>query len=126
LFLLQKTWPKNSALQEVPPFRLRLGGLPRLSMPSQKEEAMTPDPKKFAAAKRRLLKGLPKIIADLQQQIRDIESWNDNRVDERPFDCESHRVALMHARDILRCVKADKRIDPAKWKAMTESLGEPI
>jgi len=34
------------------------------------------------------------IIHDTKQLIADVESWNSNRTEHPPFDCESQRVTL--------------------------------
>jgi hypothetical protein len=45
-----------------------------------------PDPVKYAEAKRRLLKGLGKVVRDCEQLVADIAWWNANRTDAAPFD----------------------------------------
>ena len=45
---------------------------------------------------------LQKIIDDARQFIIDVQSWNDNRPDEEPMDCEPERVVLQLAETAAR------------------------
>lgn len=42
-----------------------------------------------------------KIVRDCEQLIRDVEWWNNNRLDAPPMDCEPERVLLPIARACL-------------------------
>ncbi len=42
-----------------------------------------------------------RIVRDCEQTIRDVQSWNDNRADAPPMDCEFERVLLPVARACL-------------------------
>ena len=46
----------------------------------------------------RITRRYDKIIADLEQAIRDVTWWNQNRVDAALFDCGAERVLLVKER----------------------------
>lgn len=82
------------------------------------------DRSEFEAARRRLLKGLPKIIADLEQLIRDQEWWNANRLDAPPVDVGRDKVYLAAARGIYRCVQEGRRIPVRLQKMWLASISD--
>ena len=45
---------------------------------------------------------LQRIIDESRQFIIDAQSWNDNRPDEKPIDCEPERVVLSLAESIAK------------------------
>ena len=71
---------------------------------------MTPDPKKFQAAKKRLRKHLQKIIRTHQGIIDDIASWNANRTEHAPFDAGGDVVIVKMAKEMLAMVEAEEYI----------------
>jgi hypothetical protein len=63
-------------------------------------------------------KRLLKVIRQTSQVITDIESWNDNRPDAPPIDCEADRVMLAKARAALAAW------DSGKGRAIDAAFGE--
>lgn len=53
---------------------------------------------------RSLQRSARKIVRELEQQIRDKEWWNNNRLDAEPFDVGVERIALKHARNELQAL----------------------
>jgi hypothetical protein len=76
---------------------------------------MKPDPVKFAAAKKRLLRGLGKIVNDLEQTRNMLEWWNENRKDAPPFDVGGTIVHLKMARELLGIVEREEMIPDPLW-----------
>lgn len=83
---------------------------------------MTPDPKKFQAAKRNLRRTMRKIIAETEQLRRDIEWWNENRTDAAPFDVGGCIIAVKLAKEILDLVERDQYLPREKMLRLQEQL----
>lgn len=81
-----------------------------------------PDPTKFAAAKKRLIKGLRKIIRDCEQIGRDIEWWNANRLDAAPFDRGGDLCAAKLAKECLSLVESDQHLPDTLWARLQQQL----
>lgn len=78
-----------------------------------------------ASVRGRLLKSLGNAIAEMEQIIRDIGWWNNNRTDCPPFDAEATRVALSKARQVHAIVEADKGPIPDDlWNDLIKALHE--
>ena len=65
------------------------------------------------AARQRLLRSIPALIAKTEETIRGIQWWNDNRTEHAPMDCEAEQLVLPALRRQLVCVQANVRTDPA-------------
>lgn len=78
-----------------------------------------------AAVRQRLLKSFSKTIAEMEQMIRDVEWWNNNRLDCPPFDIEVTRVALSKAKQVHAIVEADEGPIPDQlWNELMAALQE--
>lgn len=69
-----------------------------------------PDPKIFAAARKRLQRNLTRIIDHCDQLRADLEWWNQNRTDAQPFDVGKEIALSALARQMLDLVNAGKPI----------------
>lgn len=73
----------------------------------------------YDACRNRLRRCLRKVIRDSQEILTVVESWNDNRAEEAPFDCEVEKVMLPVFRRMLHAVETNTPIaarDNATWK----------
>lgn len=86
------------------------------------EEKVKPDPKKYAAAKKRLQHGLRKIIADAEQLGRDIAWWNQNRTDAPPFDRGGDLSTAALAKRCLALVEGNQPIPSGLWQRLNEQI----
>jgi hypothetical protein len=66
------------------------------------------------AVRRRIMRRLPRTIAELQSFIDTVQWWNNNRLDAPPMDCESEMVLLISAKRALAYAKSDIAI-PAEY-----------
>jgi hypothetical protein len=66
----------------------------------------------------RFRRRLVRMVRDLEQTIRDIESWNENRTDAEPIDCGCDRVMLAKARQTLAA------FDRGDWDEHARLAGE--
>lgn len=81
-----------------------------------------------AAVRGRLLKHYGHLISEFEQMIRDLEWWNNNRLDCAPFDIESTRIALSKAKQLYEIVQADdgRKIPQQLVDEMCAALEENI
>jgi hypothetical protein len=82
----------------------------------------SPDPVKYAEAKRRLLKGLRKIVANCEQLVADIAWWNANRLDAAPFDSGGDLVAAQLGRQLIALIEHDEMIPDPLWDRLNAQL----
>lgn len=65
-----------------------------------------------------------RIIAELEQMIRDIEWWNRHRADCDPLDCEGERLLLAEAKKDLECLERGDTVQAAKHSAEMVRIAE--
>jgi hypothetical protein len=99
-------------VQEVPPLRLRLGRLPRLTVPrayAQKEEKTMNDRTKYPrGSSRDILVRLRRMEREIQQMLTDVQSVNDNNPNfaDCPIDVGRYIVQLKKMRGVIAAVEA--------------------
>lgn len=81
-----------------------------------------PNRKKFLAAKARLLKGYGKMLRDTQELLADLEWWNANRTDARPFDVGPELVLIALLKQTLQLVESERPIPDELRRRINEHL----
>lgn len=84
---------------------------------SGRKEDMTPEI--FARRLRKMIRGFEQIIID-------VESWNENRPDEPPLDCEVERVMLTLAKQARDAIINHDPVKAAKIMGRMLEYGERV
>ena len=80
------------------------------------------DNKEWQKSRRRLIRGLRKIIDECEQIGRDISYWNQHRTDAAPFDLGGELVAVAMAKECLARVIAGEELPDALWNRLVQQL----
>lgn len=76
--------------------------------------------------RRKLLRCYRKALAEVEQIIRDLEWWNENRTDEQPFDVGADKVAASILREIISLLEANENIPSSLTERLYEQLGGTV
>lgn len=74
----------------------------------------------------RIIRRLRRMQSELEQSIRDIERWNNSRLDAPPFDVGFEKVMLQCVRGQLEAWEQDDMESVNRWQSRMNELAKAV